>query len=446
MFSHPSRTRRRRRDMIAGMLIAVTLAATSCASDDDTSSDASDDNASSETSPPGTDAPAPTTEVETETSEPSTTVEVSSDGELWAATTPNMTPVDEATAAEWQQLTEDALAASVGTPGAIVAVSHPELGFWSAAVGDAEVDADEMTLDHHSRIGSVTKTMTAVAVLQLVDQGSLSLDDTVDDVVPDVAEEFPPTADITVEHLLSMMSGLPDYANLPGGATAQAVQDPTKVWTPEELIAAALGAAEVQPIGTPGYSTTNYTILGLMYEAVTGDTIEDGVTRVAEEAGLTQTALLPGDQNAMPDPSTHGYVDPAGAADLQQLAGVDVEPGTDATDWSLSWGGAGGGAYSTIADLFQWASTGSGNTLLSSALGDRRLPTEDGFIPDAGAFYGLGLLMQAPPWIGHSGQAIGWESYEVYDPETGGTFAVLVNSTGGLSPFLEVWASVFELE
>ena len=171
-----------------------------------------------------------------------------------------------------------------------------------------------------------------------------------------------------------------------------------------------------------------------MYEAVTGDTIENGVTRVAEEAGLTETALLPGDQNAMPDPSTHGYVDPAGAADLQQLAGVEVELGTDVTDWSLSWGGAGGGAYSTIADLFQWASTGSGNTLLSSELGDQRLPTEDGFIPDAGAFYGLGLLMQAPPWIGHSGQAIGWESYEVYDPNTGGTFAVLVNSTGGLAP------------
>ena len=190
-----------------------------------------------------------------------------------------MDPVDDATAAQWQQLTEEAFAASVGTPGVLVAVSHPELGFWSAAIGDAEVDADPMTLDHHSRIGSVTKTMTAVAILQLVDVGSLSLEDTVADVVPEVADEFPPTADITVEHLLSMTSGLPDYANLPGGATAQAVQDPTKVWTPEELIAAALGAAEVQPIGTPGYSTTNFTILGLMYEAVTGDAIENGVTR-----------------------------------------------------------------------------------------------------------------------------------------------------------------------
>ena len=423
-----------RRTTVAGLLLTAALVAASCSSDDDPNA---------ATDSVETESPMTTEVVGTETSEPES--ETTGD-EVWTATAPNMDPVDDATAAEWQQLTEDALAASVGTPGVLIAVSHPELGFWSAAIGDAEVDADPMTLDHHSRIGSVTKTMTAVAILQLVDAGSLSLDDTVAGIVPNVAEQFPPTADITVENLLSMTSGLPDYANLPGGATAQAVQDPTKVWTPEELIAAALGAAEVQPIGTPGYSTTNFTILGLMYEEVTGDTIENGVTRVAEEAGLTETALLPGDQNAMPDPSTHGYVDPAGAADLELLADVEVEAGTDATDWSLSWGGAGGGAYSTIADLFQWAATGSGNTLLSSELGEQRLPTEEGFIPDAGVFYGLGLLMQAPPWIGHSGQAIGWESYEVYDPETGGTFAVLVNSTGGLSPFLDVWASVFELE
>ena len=434
----------RRRGTATGLFLVAALVAASCASDDDSSAET----VSGDAETPVTTEAAEAAESETET-EPSETAETdeseSTEGGLWTAAEPNMDPVDDATAAEWQQLTEEALAASVGTPGVLIAVSHPELGYWSAAIGDAEVDADPMTLDHHSRIGSVTKTMTAVAILQLVDAGSLSLDDTVAGIVPDVAEEFPPTADITVEQLLSMTSGLPDYANLPGGATAQAVQDPTKVWTPEELIAAALGAAEVQPIGTPGYSTTNFTILGLMYEEVTGDTIENGVTRVAEEAGLTETALLPGDQNAMPDPSTHGYVDPAGAADLQQLANVEVEPGTDATDWSLSWGGAGGGAYSTIADLFQWAATGSGNTLLSSELGEQRLPTEEGFIPDAGAFYGLGLLMQAPPWVGHSGQAIGWESYEVFDPTTGGTFAVLVNSTGGLSPFLNVWASIFEL-
>ena len=300
-----------------------------------------------------------------------------------------------------------------------------------------------MTLDHHSRIGSVTKTFTAVAVLRLVDAGELSLDDTVADVVPDVAEQFPETADITVEHLVSMTSGLPDYANVAGSATAQAVEDPTKVWAPEELIEAALDASEVEPIGTPGYSTTNFIILGLMYEAITGETIEAGIASVAEDAGLTDTALLPADENEMPDPSTHGYIDPAGVSTLADI-GVEAEAGTDTTDWSISWGGAGGGAYSTIDDLFLWASTGSGNTLLSTELGTQRLelaPIEGDELQ-----YGLGILQQGVDgWYGHSGQAIGWEALAFYDPETGATFTVMINSTAGASTFIVLWNELFDL-
>jgi len=439
---------------LTGLVVAASLVAASCSGDDDTSS---------ETSPAVTDAPTTTEAVTTTdapattqaavttvapaTTEPSTTGASAAEGEFWTGAAPYMSPVEESTAAEWQGLAEAALAASPGTPGAIIAVSDPELGFWSAAIGDAEFGVDPMTLDHHSRIGSITKTMTAVAVLQQVDQGTISLDDTVAEIVPDIAEEFPDTAELTVKDLLTMTSGLPDYANVVGGATAQAIQDPSKVWTPEEIIASALNANEVQPVGTPGYSTTNYTILGLMFEAVTGETIEDGVTRVAEEAGLTDTALLPGEQNDMPDPSTHGYIDDNAVGAIKGLTGEDVAAGTDTTDWSMSWGGAGGGAYSTISDLFLWASTASGNTLLSSDLGDQRLAT-DNFISDAGAYYGLGLLSEsyAPGWVGHSGQALGWEALAMYNPETGGTFAVLVNSTSGLSGFYGVWTTIFGIE
>lgn len=406
-------------------IVVALLAVTACGSDDSNSS---------------TD----TTAAAATTATPDTSADTTApaDAEFWTATPPNMTPVDDETAAEWQELAELTLQIAEGTPGAIVAVSHPELGYWSTAIGDAEIDVDPMTLDHHSRIGSVTKTFTAVAILRLVDAGELSLDDTVADVVPDVAEQFPETADITVEHLVSMTSGLPDYANVAGSATAQAVEDPTKVWAPDELIQAALDASEVEPIGTPGYSTTNFIILGLMYEAVTGEPIEEGIASVAEDAGLSDTALLPADQNEMPDPSTHGYVDPAGVTTLADI-GVDVEAGTDTTDWSISWGGAGGGAYSVIDDLFLWASTGSGNTLLSTELGTQRLevsPIEDGLS------YGLGILEQGVEgWFGHSGQAIGWEALAFYDPETGATFTVMINSTAGAQAFIVLWNELFDL-
>ena len=80
---------------------------------------------------------------------------------MWSGTTPNMTPADEATAADWLTLFEGALAQAAGVPGAWIAVSHPELGYWSAAIGDAVVDTQPATLDDHGRIGSITKTFTA---------------------------------------------------------------------------------------------------------------------------------------------------------------------------------------------------------------------------------------------------------------------------------------------
>lgn len=56
--------------------------------------------------------------------------------------------------------------------------------------------------------------------------------------------------------------------------------------------------------------------------------------------GLTRTAPLPGDQNAMPAPSTHGYIDHRAPADLKKLAEVDVVEGAGVTDWSMSRGRA----------------------------------------------------------------------------------------------------------
>lgn len=378
------------------------------------------------------------------TAAPTTTTSSSPSEQMWSGSAPNMTPVDDTTAAEWQALVDGVLAQSIGTPGVWIAVSHPELGFWSTAIGEAVAGGRPAAPDDHGRIGSITKTFTAVAVLEQVALGTLNLDDTVADVVPDLAAQFPPTADITIEQLLAMTSGLGDYANVPGAATAQAVEDPTRIWTPEDLIASALEASDVQPVGTPGYSTTNYAILGRMLEAVTGRTVEDVLTDLANRAGLQNTALLPGDQNGLPDPSTHGYIDAAGADDLTTLAGVSVPEGTDVTDWSMSWGGAGGGMYSSIDDLFAWTAGAMGTTMLPESLGEQRI-TLNTLMPDAVLRYGLGIsgFQGVEGWVGHAGQTIGWEGLGMYQPETGATIAVMVNSTGGLTSFYTVWTQIF---
>ncbi len=318
------------------------------------------------------------------------------------------------------------LAAHPELPGMWVGVWDPEKGTYLAAYGDAVDGSTPASVDDHNRIGSVTKTFTAVAVLRQIDAGELSLGDTIADVLPDMAETYPDLAEITVEQLLAMRSGIPDYANT-GAVTGPVVEDPTKVWTVDEIIATTLEEEPLQEPGTPGYSTTNYLILGEMLTAATGEPVEDVINAVATEVGLSQSALQQPAETEMPDPSSHGYLNEPGVASLAE-AGITAEPGQDVTDWTVSWGQAGGGMYSTIADMGAWAASGLGNSLLSPETAAARLEAQP--IPEGN--YGLGIFVFEDGWIGHSGQLIGWESFVLSNTDTGAAFVLLVNETGSL--------------
>jgi len=135
-----------------------------------------------------------------------------------------------------------------------------------------------------SLISSVTKTFTAVVVMQLVQEGKLSLDDMVNTWFP----EQPDGDKITVRMLLSHTSGLANFTTLFGDDEARYTRD----WTPEELIAEVNKAG---PVGKPGslsayYSNTNYIMLGLIIEKVTGNRWEDEIeSRIIKPLGLKNT-------------------------------------------------------------------------------------------------------------------------------------------------------------
>jgi D-alanyl-D-alanine carboxypeptidase len=234
-----------------------------------------------------------------------------------------------------------------------------------------------------------------------------------------------------------MRSGIPDYANS-GAVTGPVVDDPTKVWTVDEIISTTLQEETLQPPGTPGYSTTNYLILGKMLEEVTGGSVEDAINGVVAEAGLSQSVLQPPAETQMPDPASNGYLNAPGVASLAQ-SGIAAEPGQDVSDWTVSWGQAGGGMYSTIADLGTWAASGLGNTLLPKDLGDQRLQAQ----PTPEGKYGLGIFDYGNGWIGHTGQLIGWESLVAYNEQTGAAFVAIDNETGSLLSALVVGKVVF---
>jgi D-alanyl-D-alanine carboxypeptidase len=274
-------------------------------------------------------------------------------------------------------------------------------------------------------------------VLALVADKKISLDGTVEQYLPALAAKHPEIANVTVDQLLRMQSGIPDYANVPtNGVVPQVVADPTKVWSTEELIDAGVNGG-VTP-GKSGYSTTNYLILGEIAEAVTGTPIEELITdRVATPLGLTKTVLPAPASTAAPQPQSRGYI-----TDAQELIddGASLPLGTDVTDWN-SWGQAGGGMWSTLEELGTFAASESGNSLLPKKLGANRLKAED--IGD-GLQYGQGLIKWGP-WVGHQGEALGHETWAVHNTKTGVTYVGSVNACCGarglaaLAPFFALY-------
>ncbi len=348
------------------------------------------------------------------------------DADGWQGTAVNAEPMSDADAAIVDEAVESVMSQTEGQlPAMWIGVWDPEKGIYLTSTGQATLPDIEATSEDHFRIGSITKTVTAAAVLAEVDDGDLALDDTIAEVLPDLAAAHPEVADITVEQLLAMTSGIPYYANLPL-ILPQVADDPSRVWTAEEIIEQVLTEEELAAPGTAGYSTTNYLILGEMLEELNGTSAEEQLSAMADAAGVEGMGFTPDDDETLPAPGSSGYVFDAGAASLEQL-GITVESGTDVSDWSLTWGRAGGGMYSTLEALGTWAASGFGTDQLSTELGDRRL-SQTSELPE-GLTYGLGITSHPDGWIGHDGQVVGWVANALYNPETGAVLVGAVNET-----------------
>jgi len=143
------------------------------------------------------------------------------------------------------------------------------------------------TVDTVSALASVTKTFTGVVVMQLVEEGKLSLDDTIDTWFP----EQPNGDRITIRMVLSHTSGIPNYNT----ALGNDVEKWTREWTPEDLIAEA---NKLGPVSEPGsseahYSNTNYFVLGLIIEKITGHSWAQEVeSRIITPLGLRNTSFM----------------------------------------------------------------------------------------------------------------------------------------------------------
>jgi D-alanyl-D-alanine carboxypeptidase len=313
--------------------------------------------------------------------------------------------LDTAVSAELRQM---------GVPGAIVGLSVPGEIEYLHAVGVADRDSGTpMGVDDHWRIGSVTKTFTGTAVLQLVDRGLVALSDPISRYV----EGVPSGDEITLDLLGRMHSGLFDYVEDDTMLKRLYDESPTGpdafAFTPRDLIDIAFAHPLNFPPGAQyQYSNTNLVLLGMVIERVTGQPLEDYLAQnVFEPIGLTHTSYPA--NGLLPQPFPHGYT----------RAPDDVL--LDATLWNPSWADAAGKIVSNYADLKLWAAAVGKGTHLSPRSQVTRLRTAE-VIP-GGAGYGF-AIMNANGWIGHNGDIPGYTTVVVYLPQRDATLVVMTNS------------------
>ena len=175
----------------------------------------------------------------------------------------------------------DALVTGVclGLPGVSVAIATRDGVVFSATDGCSDLsDGAPLHADDRFCVGSITKTFVAVVTLQLVDEGKLDLDSTAMDYIAHVphVKDVPNAGSATLRQLLSHQSGVPTWEFEPSWIRAGRGADmvPGHVFGKAETLQYCT-ADLLPPTGAPGekfsYSNTNYTLLGLIIEAVTGN-------------------------------------------------------------------------------------------------------------------------------------------------------------------------------
>jgi D-alanyl-D-alanine carboxypeptidase len=314
----------------------------------------------------------------------------------------------------------DSLANAHDLPGLVVGVRRAGEEPSVIASGRADLASGRrMAPVDRFRIASLTKPMVATVILQLADEGRLSLDDTLSRFVPDGLADGD---GITLRQLLNHTSGVADYLDDQGFIDAVVAQ-PDRVWTPQELIAIANAMPRSFAPGAAGrweYSNTNYVLLGLVAEVAGGEPIGTLLQRrVFNSLGMTSTYFST--QTTLVAPFAQGYADLGGLSDVP--VGTVLSP---------TVAGAAGAVVSNASDLLRFVEALAAGALISAASHAARLTTVSAsrlrFPGDSFDFeYGLGVLV-GNGWVGHDGSIAGYEA-EAYAKAGVGSLVVLVNKS-----------------
>jgi len=339
----------------------------------------------------------------------------------------NNTSLDPELAERLEQILSENMV-EFGIPGALVGVWIPGEGKLVIEKGVSNIETNKpIKKDDHLRIGSVTKSFTVTVILQLVEEGKISLEDPLSQFFPEIEN-----SEATVGDLANMRSGIFNYTE-DNDFVLELIQNLLRKWAPQELVDVAdRNAPYFLPDGGWHYSNTNTVILGMIIEQVTGNFVGDEIQkRIIEPLGLGGT-IYPVTPD-IPVPFCKGY------------AVFDPEIGLmDVTLSAPSASAASGAMISKLSNLRMWGEALGKGTLLNEETQQVRInslspiiydPCDDNnperakrSCPEYDKYgFGIGELNG---WIGHTGEYIGYTALVMFEPESGSVVVILMNIFG----------------
>ncbi len=316
-------------------------------------------------------------------------------------------------------------------PGVSLTVEHPSYRTWSGASGVGSIATGEaLTPAKRFRAGSMMKTPVATAVLQLVEQGELALEENLTNLLPSaITARIPEAAEITLRMLLNHTSGIPEFST--PEFDAQVAGDPTRVWTFDELLDEALTHP---PTFAPGagwsYSNTDYILLGEILEETTGEPWRTTVReQVFDRAGLERSEL-PDEGNALCTECARGYQ----PIEDQLVDLTEVDP-------SMAGAAGGGALITTPEDLSVFlGALAAGRLFDDPATLELMIDFVDAENPEeAQTGYGFGLQrfqVGEIELIGHLGGTAGYQGFVFFHPGTGIVASGYMNTQGDFGAFI----------
>ncbi len=304
--------------------------------------------------------------------------------------------------------------------GASVAVHIPGQNTWAGASGLSDpVSGEGIRPDMLLSAGSITKNMVAALMLDLAEDGLLTLDDSLGQWLP----VYPNiNSGITIRQLLNHSSGLFDFTDHPAYLGA-IFADFERQWTPEDVVS---GFVE-PPLFAPGtgqdYSNTNYVLAGMIIEQATGSKVSDELRdRFFTPLNLTQT-FLRSEEDLIGD-LAHHWLDIDEDGQLDDLSAFSLT-----SVWTSTW--TAGAIFSTAADIVHWGHALFSGQVLTQASLDEMLEV----LPIMN--YGLGMysveLQDRVLW-GHDGGGAGYNALMLYEPQDGICISVMLNIDEGNLP------------